>query len=164
MYLQVLFLALWLGLGFAQSLSAKGQGNQLILTQGSTPHTYTLPGSLEVDMDLAKVLDMQNKAGVTYILLDVSGPSQRGNPTGFCGAGTESALVWLKLRDWKLYEVRPVTYASCLYNIELTSKTWEKNVLTVQADNFYSKKIKTLSYARARPEQSILVTEKPMNP
>lgn len=159
-----ILLVLLLNLALAQSITAQGQGDKLTLTQGTATHNYTLPGSLEVDMDSASVLDVQTKAGITYILLDVSGPSQRGKPTAFCGAGTESALVWLKLRAWKLYEVRPVTYGSCLYNIELTSKTWEKNILSVKANNFYSKKVKILTYARARPEASISVTEQPMNP
>ncbi len=154
---------IFLSLTLAQpSLTAQGQGDKLTLTQGTTPHSYTMPGSLEVDMDSASVLDVQSKAGITYILLDVSGPSRRGNPTAFCGAGTESALMWLKLRDWKLYEVRPVTYASCLYNIEPISRVWEKNILTLKANNFYSKRLKILSYSKGRPEASVLVLEKPM--
>lgn len=155
----------WLNAALAQAVVAvQAKGDQLVLGKGGTEHRYTLPGSLEVDMVSATVLDVQTKAGITFILLDVSGPSRRGKPDGFCGAGSESALVWLKLRSWKLYEVRPVTYASCLYSIEPVSRGWDKNLFTLKSNNFYSNKLKTLTYARARPEASIVVLETPLKP
>jgi len=154
----VLFFAL------ATSFTARGQGSSLTLIEVGKPHVYVLPASLELDLDQAAVLDAQTKQGFAYVLLRVSGPSRRGFPMGYCGAGRESALVWLKLHGWKKVELRVEKYESCLYGLEPSKSGWQGNSYGLEYADYRSSQSKTLAYNRAHPERGFSLTARPLTP
>lgn len=153
------------GLAFAQaSVTTIGRGQTLILTIGEINHTYTLLDTrVGVDMDEAKLLDIQYKSGLIYVLLDVTGPSNRAGGSYQCGAGFESSLVWLRLKRWRLLEIRAVRYNSCWYSLEFDVPLKRSGALyTISFMNFGAMKDKTATYDRARPELGIALTGRPM--
>lgn len=162
--LGVLALASSLLLVWAASISAKGQGSRLTLIQGQTWHSYTLPKAIEVDMDEARVLDFQRKGDLGYVLLEVTGPSKRGSPLGYCGAGTEGSTLWLQLRGWKLERVRWEKHQSCFYSIEANPAQWSGRVLKIEFWDYRTMKQKILTYDRTQPQQGFLLSEKPIKP
>ena len=115
---------------------AKGAGTSLIV-QKSASDTPTLVdiskhvGSEgEEGMDL---LDGSDASDATYVLLQVTGYSRPDAPMGYCGAGEEVNLVWLKLGlDGHLLKADSFLTESCLDSIEAESShpedgpwTWE---------------------------------------
>jgi hypothetical protein len=158
------FTLVLLGLAFAQdSAKATGRGQTLILTVGRTRHVYTLSETrVGVDMDQAKVLEFQNKNGLTYVLLDINGPSRRNGGARQCGAGSESRLVWLRLRRWRLLEIRSVLYESCWFSIDYAKPERRGTLYTVSFSDFSTMKDKTVTYDRAHPELGLALTGRPM--
>ena len=83
--------------------------------------------SVAVDMDTVDVLDAQQAGALRYVLLRVNGPSKRKEfGRGECGAGYETAIVWLKLQGWQLQQVRSYLVESCWLNRIMESELlWE---------------------------------------
>jgi hypothetical protein len=152
------------GLAFAQDVvTAIGRGYTLILTADRTRHAYTLSETrVGVDMDQAKALEFQNKNGLTYVLLDITGPSRRNGGARQCGAGSESSLVWLRLQRWRLLEIRAVRYYSCWFSIDYAKPERQGTLYTISFSDFSAMKDKTVTYDRAHPELGLVLTERPM--
>ena len=92
-------------------------GHIVTITNRNTRHRITLPASVRVDMDTVEVLDSQNILSVSYLLLVVKGPSKRAAMgMGQCGAGSETAIVWLQLLAWRLQRVQSQLVESCWEN------------------------------------------------
>jgi hypothetical protein len=157
-------MAALVGLAFAQDVvKATGRGHTLTLTADGTRHTYTLSETrVGVDMDQAKVLDFQNKNGLTYVLLDINGPSRRNGGARQCGAGSESSLVWLRLKRWRLLEIRSVLYESCWFSIDYTEPERHGAFYTISSSDFSVMKDKTVTYDQAHPERGLALTGRPM--
>ena len=136
----------------------------LILTVDRIRYSYTLSDTrVGVDMDEAKLLDIQHKSGLTYVLLDINGPSNRAGGSHQCGAGIESSLVWLRLKRWQLLEVRAVRYGSCWFSLESDVPLKRSGTLyTISFMDFGAIKAKTVTYDRARPELGFALTGRPM--
>jgi hypothetical protein len=149
--------ALLIGSVLAQtSMSATGQGRTLRLKAGTVWHSYILSKKrVDVDMDRARVLDFQHKAGFRYILLEVGGVSNRNFPMSQCGAGTESSLVWLRFKKWHLLEIRAVKYESCWLTIEPENRLRQGTLLTIAFSDFHVNKNKTLTYNYTHPERGL---------
>ncbi len=144
-------------------LAASGRGQRLILTVGTVQHRYILSEQrVGVDMDRASVLAFQTRAGLTYVLLDVSGPSRRYGPTHECGAGYESSLVWLRLKGWRLLEIRAVRYDSCWFSLEVDGEPQRGARYSVSFWDFGTMKYKTVTYDRAHPERGFELIGRPM--
>jgi hypothetical protein len=160
----VVFTVILFGLAFAQnSVKATGRGHTLILTADGTRHTYTLSEKrVGVDMDQAKVLEFQNKNGLTYVLLDINGPSRRNGGARQCGAGSESSLVWLRLKRWHLLEIRSVLYESCWFSIDYAKPERQGTLYTISFSDFSAMKDKTVMYDRAHPELGLVLTGRSM--
>ena len=149
------------GLAFArESVVASGRGQRLTLTVAKIHYTYTLSDArVGVDMDEAKLLDIQHKNGLAYVLLDINGPSRRNGGARQCGAGYERSLVWLRLERWRLLEVRAVRYDSCWYTLEFDVPLKQSGWLyTISFMDFGAVKHKTATYDRARPELGFALT------
>ncbi len=160
------FAVVLVGLVFAQdSVKATGRGHKLTLNADGVRRTYTLSDErVGVDMDRAKVLEFQNKNGLTYVLLDINGPSRRNGGARQCGAGSESSLVWLRLRRWRLLEIRTVRYTSCWFTIDYAQSARRGTLYTISFSDFSAMKDKTVTYDRAHPELGLVLTGRPMPP
>ncbi len=158
--------ALITGFVLAQApMTAIGQGRTLRLKIGAVWHSYSLSEKrVDVDMDQARVLDFQHKAGFTYVLLDVGGASHRNFPMSQCGAGTESSLVWLRFKKWHLLEIRAVKYESCWLTIEPENRLRLGTLLTIAFSDFHVNKNKTVTYNYAHPERGLSLSGQLMPP
>lgn len=107
---------------------------------------------------------MQNRQGIIYVLVRISGPSRRGHPTGFGGAGTESALLWLRLRGWTKVEMRVQKCESCLYNLALQKGEWQGTRYGLEYTDYRANQNKTLTHNRNHPERGFPVTSEPFTP
>ena len=164
-WIVVVLVAALVGSAFAQtSVTAVGRGQTLTLTVGKIHYTYTLSDMrIGVDMDEAKLLDIQHKNGLAYVLLDINGPSRRNGGARQCGAGYERSLVWLRLERWRLLEVRAVRYDSCWYTLESDVPLKQSGSLfTIAFMDFGAMKDKIATYDRARPELGFALTGRPM--
>jgi hypothetical protein len=152
------------GLAFAQdSVKATGRGHTLTLNADGVRRTYTLSEKrVGVDMDQARVLEFQHKNGLSYVLLDISGPSNRAGGSHQCGAGQESSLVWLHLKRWHLLEFRAVRYSSCWFSIDYAKAERHGTFYTISFSDFSAMKDKTVTYDRAHPELGLTLTGRPM--
>ncbi len=160
------FAGVLIGLAFAQdSVKSTGRGHTLTLNVDGVRRTYTLSDErVGVDMDRAKVLEFQHKNGLTYVLLDVTGPSRRNGGARQCGAGSESSLVWLRLQRWRLLEIRSVLYESCWFSIDYAKPERQGTLYTISFSDFSAMKDKTVTYDRAHPELGLVLTGRPMPP
>ncbi len=160
----VLVAVVLLGLAFAQnSVKATGRGHTLILNVDGVRHTYTLSDKrVGVDMDQARVLEFQRKNGLNYVLLDISGPSNRAGGSHQCGAGYERSLVWLRLQRWRLLEIRSVLYESCWFSIDYAKPERQGTLYTISFSDFSAMKDKMVTYDRAHPELGLSLTGHPM--
>ncbi len=98
----------------ASELRVKGQADTITLSHAGKFEKIKLPEEVGVDMDDAILLADQVRAEHRYLLLQVTGPSRRsGNGNGNCGAGVETSIVWLKLTNWKIAELKHRKVESC---------------------------------------------------
>jgi hypothetical protein len=144
----------------AADVKVKGSGDTLTITAKGERHVYTLPQeAADVDMDRPLVLSSVRRDRTLYLLLDVTGPSRRGAPMARCGGGMESNIVWLKLEDWKLTDVRAVRHESCWHNIDgaFNSGKWKGDVYSLSFEDYEKKS--TLTYDRTKPESAFSIAE-----
>ena len=106
-------------------------GSLITIVARNVQHRIVLPPKIRVDMDTAEVLDSEVVGDVRYLLLTVNGPSKRkGFGMGQCGAGFETAIVWLQLRAWRIVSSQFKRVESCWDNAMITDTvTWDGSVM-----------------------------------
>ncbi|MCC7054398.1 MAG: hypothetical protein IT355_14110 [Gemmatimonadaceae bacterium] len=141
--------------------AAQASGSQLTITVQGVAYTLRLPPAVRVDMDTLEVLDAREVAGAQYLLLSVNGPSKRkGFGAGACGAGYETAIVWLRLVSWRLVASRSELVESCWQNrIIEVPLTWagDSGTLTYQQLGAGAGR-RVVCYDRGAPELGVVVT------
>lgn len=156
------------GLLYAQAseLRVKGQADTINLSHAGKSAKLKLPEDVGVDMDDAILLADQVRAEHRYLLLQVTGPSRRsGNGNGNCGAGVETSIVWLKLTNWKIAELKHRKVESCWTDEGfLEMPKWKDGICKVV---FWAPRENnqefTLTYDSAKPEKGFQLTSKPFN-
>lgn len=110
---------------------ASASGSMITIVARDVRHRIVLPPSVRVDMDTVEVLDSQDVGSFRYLLLTVNGPSKRkGFGQGQCGAGFETAIVWLQLRAWRITGSQSKRVESCWDNAMITDTiSWEGDVM-----------------------------------
>jgi hypothetical protein len=115
-------------------------------------------------------LDDSNQVGRdSFVLIDVKGPSRSPDAAmHYCGAGTEEALVWLKLDDFGAVTASAtLLYASCFRSIEDSVPEWggpKHAQLRVHVADFHENTQRDALYDRERPENGLQITSKAMPP
>lgn len=119
-----------------------------------------LPPSVRVDMDTVEILDVQDVGPNKYLLLTVNGPSKRkGFGAGQCGAGFETGIVWLELRDWRILRTQSRRVESCWDNTMITETvTWSNDQMVLTFLDIAAGSIaRELRYDRKTPERGFTV-------
>ncbi len=135
-------------------------GNVITVANDRTRHRITLSDSVRVDMDTVEVLDSQNVLSTSYLLLVVKGPSRRGAMgAGQCGAGSETAIVWLQLLSWRVQRVQSQLVESCWQNAFVTGTIeWTAEQLRMTfRDTAAASKKRVLRYDRLNPDRGFTV-------
>lgn len=117
-------------------------------------------------MDDAVLLARQQAGDSLYLLMFVTGPSRRGgNGMGLCGAGVESSIVWLKLRDWCIADSNHRQVESCWRDITLLEAAhWKDGICIVTFWDFRDHNQEfTLSYNPKNPADGFQLASKPFN-
>lgn len=142
---------------------ARGTGRVVALTANGATHRLQLPASVAVDMDTLEVLDARQEGAVRYLLLRVNGPSKRkGFGQGLCGAGFETALVWLKLHGWTLSLVRSQLVETCWHNRILDDElAWDGDIGALTYQDLQLRKRFAVRYDRTRPQRGFTMAQVP---
>ncbi|MBC7842007.1 MAG: hypothetical protein H7099_06835 [Gemmatimonadaceae bacterium] len=145
----------------AQAARVSATGHVITITNGRTRHRITLPDSVRVDMDTVEVLDSQNIFSTSYLLLVVKGPSKRdAMGAGHCGAGSETAIVWVELLAWRIRHSKSQLVESCLQNTYITGTIdWTADQMQMKFSDIDSaSRTRVLRYDRLNPERGFTVT------
>jgi len=80
---------------------------------GGSPHRVDVSNLIRaVTLDTARVLLACRSGDFDYFLVSVSGPSLVNQSGSSNPSGTESNLLWLKLKAWKLLDAQSMLYQS----------------------------------------------------
>jgi hypothetical protein len=103
-------------------------GDSLVITDGT--RRVRLPNVIESYPEYRVVHAVQKRADDYFVVIGVSELS-RGYPSrnGYCGAGIESHIDWLHIRDGKIVQRQSGLYESCLENRDGYSIEWQHGVL-----------------------------------
>ena len=126
---------------------------------GGSPHRVDVSNLIRAaTLDTAQVLAAQRDGDVDYFVVSVSGPS-RGEESGAPTAGgTESNLLWLKLKSWKLLDWQSRLYQSFWDSIDPIGDYHLKGgVLTIRYSNKRQSTDYVLRYDSARPDDKIAI-------
>jgi hypothetical protein len=150
----------------AAPLTVSGHGSAITITAAGDRHLIFLPDAVRVDMADAVLLARQRANGFQYLVLFVTGPSRRGGTgMGRCGAGIESSIVWLQLRNWRITKSKHRQVESCWRDVTLLQPAhWKNGICVVTFWDFRDKDQEfTLRYNPKKPTEGFEVTSKPFN-
>lgn len=99
--------------------SHRATSTGLAVLAGGRRYAVSLDGRVgSWRIDSVVTLAAAARSDTFYVLADVSGRSSAGpDGGGYCGAGREGDLVWLKLARGRTKEVRTAPYQSCLSSL-----------------------------------------------
>jgi hypothetical protein len=120
---------------------------------GGAPHRVDVSALIRADtLENAKVLTAQRDGDVDYFVVSVSGPS-----TGE-SSGTESNLLWLKLKSWKLLDSQSMLYQSFWESLDPIGDYHLKGgILTLRYSNRRESTDYVLRYDSTRPDGKIIL-------
>lgn len=131
----------------------------LTLSSGRTRTTTSLLEHVNSSADYKHtLLDAQRSGdGWIYLLIRTTGASRPHTPTGFCGAGEETDLVWAAVDPaLRVARAQAALVASCLRtrdplgdSIELTREPWSITSY-IPGDS-----LRTVSFDRRRPDRGL---------
>jgi hypothetical protein len=127
---------------------------------GGSPHRVDVSNLIRADtLDTARVLAAQRAGDVDYFVVSVSGPSRTGETGGSNTSGTETNLLWLKLKSWKLLDAQSMLYQSFWDSLDPIGDYHLKGgVLTIRYTNRRESTDYVLRYDCARPEGKIAIS------
>jgi len=127
---------------------------------GGSPHRVDVSNLIRADtLDTARVLTAQRAGDIDYFVVCVTGPSQTSQPGTSNVGGTESNLLWLKLKSWRLLDAQSMLYQSFWDSLEPVGDYHLKGgVLTIRYSNTRENTDYVLRYDSARPDSKIAIS------
>lgn len=124
---------------------------------GGSPHRIDVSSLIRADtLDTARVLAAQRAGDIDYFVVSVSGPSRSGDATASNISGTETNLLWLKLKSWKLLDAQSMLYQSFWDSLEPIGEYHLKGgILTIRYSNTRESTDYVLRYDSSRPDGKI---------
>jgi len=124
---------------------------------GGSPHRIDVSNLIRATtLDTARVFAAQRAGDVDYFVVSVSGPSQASDPGASTAGGTETNLLWLKLKSWKLLDAQSMLYQSYWDSIEpIGDYHLKSGVLTIRYSNKRENTDYVLRYDLTQPEGKI---------
>ena len=126
---------------------------------GGAPHRVDVSNLVRaVSLDSVQVLVAHRAGEIDYFVVSVSGPSGTGASNGSNATGTESNLLWLKLKSWKLLDAQSMLYRSFWNSLEPIGDYHIKGgVLTIRYENRRESTDYVLRYDSAHPDGKIAI-------
>jgi hypothetical protein len=126
---------------------------------GGSPHRVDVSNLIRAaTLDTAQVLAAERTGDVDYFLVSVSGPSRADASNGSNASGTETNLLWLKLKSWKLLDAQSMLYQSFWDSLEPVGNYHiMAGILTLRYENKRESSNYVLRYDSARPEGKITI-------
>ncbi len=113
----------------------------------------------------AEILFATKKDEISYLVLRLEGPTNEGGGNGYCGAGHEENLVWIKLSHAAVLDVRSVRFSSCAFSIDpLDGPRPTPDGLTIQFQSYSEGRKYVCSYDSAAPERGLSVVSTKLDP
>jgi hypothetical protein len=126
-------------LAFALALTASAQtarfvGESLVISDGG--HRIRLPDIIQ-QHPIARCVHAVRKRQADYYVLFGASEWSRGYPprNGNCGAGVESHITWLHVRDGKVLDRKVALYESCFTNRDGWALGWHGSLFTVETED-----------------------------
>jgi hypothetical protein len=163
-------LAAVIGLSIADAVAAQSvlSKDVSVTVSGKSAHlTFREFSGLPVDLKpfsgaaiimTADLLFATKKGEISYVVLKLGGPTNERSGSGYCGAGYEENLVWIKSSHTAVLDVRSVRYSSCAFSIEpIREVTPTPNGLTIEYESFSEGRKYVCTYDVATPENGLSV-------
>jgi hypothetical protein len=127
---------------------------------GGAPHRVDVSNLIRaITLDTAQVLTAQRTGDIDYFVVSVSGPSSGADPGASNGTGTETNLIWLKLKSWKLLDAQSTLYQSYWDSLEPVGDYHLKGgILTLRFLNRREGTNYVLRYDSSRPDGKIALS------
>ena len=141
-------------------------GSTIVFQQASERRELVLPQSVGVHMSDAVLLAWRKSADEHFLLLFVTGPSRRTpDGMGYCGAGVESAVVWVRLQKWSISDLKSRCVESCFHSVSLLQgPRWKEGICSVIFWDFPDGNQEfTLQYDSKTPSAGFVLAAKPFN-
>jgi hypothetical protein len=124
---------------------------------GGAPHRVDVSNLVRaVTLEKVRVLAAQRDGDFEYFIVSVSGPSQAGEPGTSNPSGTESNLLWLKLKSWKVVDSQATIYQSFLDSlVPIGDYRLKGGILTIRFTNKRESTDYVLRYDESRPDGKI---------
>jgi hypothetical protein len=124
---------------------------------GGSPHRVDVSNLIRaVTLESAQVLAAKRSGEVDYFVVSVTGPSRADDPAIPEPGGTETNLLWLKLKSWKLLDAQSVLYQSYWDSLDPIGDYHLINgILTIRYSSKRDSTDYVLRYDVARPENKI---------
>jgi hypothetical protein len=127
---------------------------------GGAPHRVDVSNLIRAaTLNTAQVLAAQRTGEVDYFVVSVSGPSRADEPSGSSNTGgTETNLLWLKLKSWKLLDAQSMLYQSFWDSLDpIGDYHLKAGVLTIRYTNRRESTDYVLRYDSSRPDDKIAI-------
>ena len=126
---------------------------------GGAPHRIDIANLIRsATLDTAHVLAAQRAGEIDYFVVSVSGPSSVGTGDASSVNGTETSLLWLKLKSWKLLDAQSMPYQSFWDSLEpIGDYHLKSGILTIRYTNRRESTDYVLRYDLARPDNKIVL-------
>ena len=125
---------------------------------GGSPHKVDVSNLIRaVLLNNVRVLAAQRAGDVDYFIVTVSGPSRIAEGNSNSG-GTESNLLWLKLKSWKLLDAQSMLYESSWDGlVPIGDYHLKSGVLTLRYANTRESTSYMLRYDSSKPDGKISI-------
>jgi hypothetical protein len=139
----------------------------IALSKGAAHLTFAGYGELKLDLrpfsgaaaiEKAKILFVNTKDRLSYVVIQLTGPTRLRGGTGYCGAGQEENLVWMKLSSTQVLDVRAVLFNSCTFSIEPDNVNTTEDELKLKYVSYSENKNFVLAYDNKVPEKGFAVS------
>lgn len=139
----------------------------VVVSKGTALLTFSEYQGLSLDLKrfsgaalitTGNLLSVKVQGQITYVVVEVSGPTRASGGSGYCGAGEEANLIWLKLRGPEVLDVSSVRHYSCAFSIETLNRPQDmKEQWRVEYESFSEKRKFVWTYDERTPERGVSV-------
>jgi hypothetical protein len=139
-------------------LTTKNGSAYLVFNQFGSARLDLTPYSGAAEISQGDILFGAEDNGVTYLVIHLIGPTRLQGGGGYCGAGEEENLVWLKLSHTSILAAMSILYGSCAFSIEHHDINIAAGELTIKGTSYSESREYVIRYNSKMPQQGLIST------